>query len=111
MKKIKFQKTTDYFIDFGMPKSEVEKYIEVGNPVTRDRELIEMGDCVNCKSIIDNRVSVFILIETLRKLKNPPFDVYGVFTVQEEVGIRCAQVATQEIQPDFFILSRYNHSV
>ena len=96
----KVSKTTDYFIDFGMPKSEVEKYIEVGNPVTRDRELIEMGDCVNCKSI-DNRVSVFILLETLRKLKNPPFDVYGVFTVQEEVGIRGASVATQTIQPDF----------
>jgi endoglucanase len=96
----KVPKTTDYFIDFGMPKSEVVKYIEVGNPVTRDRELIEMGDCVNCKSI-DNRVSVFILLETLRKLKNPPYDVYGVFTVQEEVGIRGASVATQTIQPDF----------
>lgn len=96
----KVPKTTDYFIDFGMSKEEVEKYIEVGNPVTRDRELIEMGDCVNCKSI-DNRVSVFILLETLRKMKNPPYDVYGVFTVQEEVGIRGAQVATQEIQPDF----------
>jgi endoglucanase len=98
----KVPKTTDYFIDFGMSKEEVEKYIEVGNPVTRDRELIEMGDCVNCKSI-DNRVSVFILLETLRKLKNPPYDVYGVFTVQEEVGIRGAQVATQAIQPDFAI--------
>lgn len=98
----KVPQTTDYFIDMGMPKKEVEKYIEVGNPITRERELIEMGDCVNCKSI-DNRVSVFILIEALRKIKNPPYDVYGVFTVQEEVGIRGAQVATQAIQPDFGI--------
>jgi len=51
---------TDYFIDLGMPKEEVEKYIRIGNPITRQRELIEMGNCVNCKSI-DNRVSVFIL--------------------------------------------------
>ncbi|CAG5077253.1 M42 family metallopeptidase [Parvicella tangerina] len=98
----KVPKTTDYFIDMGMPKKEVEKYIEVGNPITRERELIEMGECVNCKSI-DNRVSVFILIEALKKIKNPPYDVYGVFTVQEEVGIRGAQVATQAIQPDFGI--------
>lgn len=98
----KVPQTTDYFIDMGMSKKEVEKYIEVGNPVTRERELIEMGDCVNCKSI-DNRVSVFILIEALKKIKNPPYDVYGVFTVQEEVGIRGAQVATQAIQPDFGI--------
>lgn len=96
----KAPKTTDFFIDTGLSKSEVEKYIEVGNPITRERKLIEMGNCINCKSI-DNRVSVFILIETLRGLKAPPFDVYGVFTVQEEVGIRGANVATQEIQPDF----------
>lgn len=98
----KVPKTTDFFIDLGMSKKEVEEYIEVGDPITRERELIEMGDCVNCKSI-DNRVSVFILIEALRKIKQPPYDIYGVFTVQEEVGIRGAQVATQAIQPDFGI--------
>ncbi len=70
----KMPKTTDYFIDMGMSKKEVEKYISVGDSITRERELIEMGDCVNCKSI-DNRVSVFILIETLKKLKNFPYDV------------------------------------
>ena len=83
-----------------MSREEVEKYIEVGNPITRERKLIEMGNCVNCKSI-DNRVSVFVLIEMLRKLKKPPYDVYAVFTVQEEVGIRGANVATQEVRPDF----------
>jgi endoglucanase len=93
-------KTTDYFIDLGMSKKEVEKYISVGDPITRERELIEMGDCVNCKSI-DNRVSVFILIETLKRLKSFPYDVYAVFTVQEEVGIRGAQVSAMEIKPDF----------
>lgn len=93
---------SDYFIDLGMKKSEVVKLVEVGNTVTRDRELIEMGDCVNCKSI-DNRVAVFILIETLRELKGKkiPYDFYGVFTVQEEVGIRGAQVAAHHIDPDF----------
>ncbi len=90
----------DYFIDLGMSKKEVDKYITVGNPITRQRELIEMGNCVNCKSI-DNRVSVFILLETLRKLKSSPYDVYGVFTVQEEVGIRGAGVAAHQIEPDF----------
>ncbi len=96
----KAPKTTDFFIDLGMSKEEVEKYVSVGNPITRERELIEMGDCVNCKSI-DNRVSVFILIETLRNLKEVPYDVYAVFTVQEEVGIRGANVAALNIQPDF----------
>lgn len=93
-------KIKDFFIDMGMPKEEVEKYISVGDTITRERKLIEMGNCVNCKSI-DNRVSVFILIEMLRELKDAPYDVYAVFTVQEEVGIRGANVATQEVRPDF----------
>jgi endoglucanase len=59
-----------------------------------------MGNCVNCKSI-DNRISVFILIEALRTLGPVPYDVYGVFTVQEEIGIRGAQVSALQHQPDF----------
>lgn len=96
----KVPQITDYFIDLGLPKEEVVKLVRVGDPVTRQRELIEMGNCVNCKSI-DNRVSVFILIETLKQLKDHPYDLYAVFTVQEEVGIRGANVAAHHIQPDF----------
>jgi len=100
--KTKLPKTTDFFIDLGMPKEEVDKYITIGDPITRDRELIEMGDCVNCKSI-DNRVAVYIVIEALKQLTNPAYDVYAVFTVQEEVGIRGANVAAHQINPDFGI--------
>jgi putative aminopeptidase FrvX len=96
----KLPKTTDFFIDMGMSKEEVSKYVSVGDVVTRERKLIEMGNCVNCKSI-DNRVSVFILIEALRTLGDVPYDVYGVFTVQEEIGIRGAQVSALQHQPDF----------
>lgn len=92
----------EYFIDMGMKKEEVLQYVSVGTPVTRDRELIEMGDCVNSKSI-DNRVSVFILIEALRLLQKEtiPYDVYAVFTVQEEVGLRGAISSSQLVDPDF----------
>ena len=95
-------KSTDFFIDLGMTKEEVEELITVGDPVTRDRELIEMGNCVNCKSL-DNRVSVFILIEALKQLKKVsiPVDLYAVFSVQEEVGLRGAKMAAHSIDPDF----------
>ena len=94
----------DYFIDTGLSKEAVEKLISIGDPITRERQMIEMGDCVNSKSI-DNRVSVFILIETLRKMKNstPAMDTYAVFTVQEEVGLRGATAAASGINPDFGI--------
>ena len=98
----KIAKTSDYFIDTGLSAEEVKELVEIGNPITREREFIEMGNCVNGKSL-DNRLAVFILIETLKKLKGKeiPFDLYGVFTVQEEVGIRGANVSSMLINPDF----------
>tara|TARA_B100000795_G_scaffold75255_1_gene53504 strand:+ start:968 stop:2014 length:1047 start_codon:yes stop_codon:yes gene_type:complete len=93
--------TKDFFIDTGLSKKELDKLISIGSSITRERSLIEMGDCINCKSL-DNRVSVFILIEMLREMKDiPPYDVYAVFTVQEEIGIRGANVSSMEINPDF----------
>ena len=46
----KLPEVTDFFIDLGMSKEEVEKYVSVGDSVTRERDLVEMGDCVNVKS-------------------------------------------------------------
>ena len=100
--KVKPAKIEDFFIDLGLPYEEVIKFVFVGAPITRERTLIEMGHCINCKSL-DNRISVYILIEVLKLLKDHPFDVYGVFTVQEEVGLRGAQIASHTINPDFGI--------
>ncbi len=105
MKPEERQKTVplhEYFIDLGMPREEVQELVAVGDPITRERSLIEMGECVNSKSL-DNRVSVFILIEALRQLQDTevPYDIYGVFTVQEEVGLRGAISAAHLIDPDF----------
>jgi endoglucanase len=98
----KVAKIKDYFIDTGMKAEEVKELISVGDAITREREFIEMGDCVNGKSL-DNRLAVFILIETLKELKGKeiPYDLYGVFTVQEEVGIRGANVSALRVKPDF----------
>ena len=93
--------TKDYFIDTGLDKKSLEKVIGVGDTITRERKMIEMGDCLNCKSL-DNRVSVFILIEVIKQIKTPPpYDIYAVFTVQEEIGIRGANVSSMQINPDF----------
>jgi putative aminopeptidase FrvX len=94
----------DYFIDTGYPVDKLKEIIGVGNPITRERDLIQMGDCINGKSL-DNRLSVYILIEVLKALKDHPlpFDLYAAFTVQEEVGLRGAMNAAGHIDPDFGI--------
>lgn len=97
-------KITDYFIDTGMSAKALEKLVAVGDFITRYSPLMELGDCVNTKSL-DNRASVFLLIETLRDLKKrrakPAYDFHAVFTVQEEVGLRGAQASAIQIQADF----------
>ncbi|HKK74587.1 MAG TPA: M42 family metallopeptidase [Saprospiraceae bacterium] len=92
----------DYFIDLGLPKEQVKELISIGDPITRKGDLMDNGYSVNGKSM-DNRVSVFILLEVLRELKDEevPYDIYGVFTVQEEVGLRGAATAANHIEPDF----------
>ena len=94
----------DYFIDTCLTKKELEKHISVGDSVTRYSPLVELGNCVNVKSL-DNRVCVFMLIETLRELKKskrkPAYDFYAVFSVQEEVGLRGAIASALLVQPDF----------
>jgi endoglucanase len=95
---------TEYFVDTGLPAKKVKEIVEIGSPITRERSLIEMGDCVNSKSI-DNRVSVYILIEALKALKGKeiPYDLIAAFTVQEEVGLRGAIASSSGVNPDFGI--------
>lgn len=92
-------KLKNLFIDTGLPADDVKKIVKDGSTVTRMGELMELGHCLTGKSL-DNRISVFILIEALKRAKSTNADLYAVCTVQEEVGIRGARVAAQRIQPE-----------
>lgn len=96
----KAPKKEDYFIDFGMSGEEVKKYIQVGDKGTRERDFVMIGESVSTKSL-DNRVSVFILIEALKQMSMPAHDFYAVFTVQEEVGLRGATTAAHRVKAHF----------
>ena len=89
-----------YYIDLGLSKEEVVKHVKIGDSITWDQKCIDVGHTI-CGKSLDNRLSVFILIEILKKLKKPAYDFYAVFTVQEEVGVRGAIAAAHSIQPDF----------
>lgn len=95
----------DLFVDLGLSGDEVKEKVKVGDPVTLDQELVEMGKCVSSKAL-DNRASVFIMIEALKKLKGVdlPVDVYAVATVQEEVGLRGARTASYAVEADIGIV-------
>jgi putative aminopeptidase FrvX len=90
----------DLYVDLGRDQQEIKEYIAIGDPITRERSMIEMGDCVTGKAL-DNRTGVFVLIEALKQLKTVPYALYAVFSVQEEVGLRGAQVAAHQVNPRF----------
>ena len=92
----------DFFIDTGLSKEEVLEQISIGDPITRDRDLIQMGKCINAKSL-DNRISVYILIGLIKKVKSSDLDLYFAFTVQEELGLRGAKTAAFSIGADYAI--------
>lgn len=90
----------ELFIDLGLPAEEAKKRVEAGDWAVLDREYVEFGDERISAKALDNRVGVFVLAELVRALKQPFYDVYAVFTVQEEVGLRGAQTAAYGIDAD-----------
>ena len=88
------------FIDIGVDsREEALKKVSLGDTAAIKREFNDLGNRLVSKAM-DNRVSCAVLIEALKQVQNPVYDIYAVFTTQEEVGLRGARVATFGITPD-----------
>ncbi|MBN1451358.1 MAG: M42 family metallopeptidase [Anaerolineales bacterium] len=90
--------TDKMFIDVGAT-SKRDCPIRVGDVAAFERPFVEMGKRLVAKSL-DDRAGVAIAIETLRRLEPGPNEVYFVFTVQEEVGVRGATVSAYGVDPE-----------
>jgi tetrahedral aminopeptidase len=99
---IKPPKMEELFVDVGLPVERVRQEIEIGDIVTLDRELVEAGDCVMSKAL-DDRVSVFVMLEALRTMGQSNAEIVAVATTQEEVGLRGAATAAFAIEPDIAV--------
>lgn len=91
-------KIENLFVDLGLPVAQVKELVQLGDMVTMDRTLEHCGEhCVG--KALDNRVGLFVMIETLRALKKHEVDVLAVATVQEEIGLRGAGTAAFAGEP------------
>ena len=97
--KKKLPELDELFVDVGLGAEEARSQVQIGNPVTLVQDLVKVGDYWSGKSL-DNRVSIYTLIEALRRAKSPKAEIYAVATVQEEIGLRGAHTAAHRIQPD-----------
>ncbi len=77
--------------------------VRVGSPAVFWRETQQRGSRVIGKAM-DDRIGCVVALETLKRLAGKAdHELYFVFTVQEEVGLRGARVAAQGIKPDLAI--------
>jgi putative aminopeptidase FrvX len=99
-------KHAELYIDIGARSADEARAmgVAVGDPVGYVSELAEVG--LNSGRFIgkaiDDRAGCALLLHLLEELKEQalPGDVYAIFSVQEEVGLRGARVAGQAIQAD-----------
>lgn len=100
----------DLYIDVGASSATevLEMGIKVGQPISYGNGLKLAGDKKRNRVIgkaLDDRAGCAVLISLINKLQANPKaqhgEIYCVFTVQEEVGLRGASVLSQGIKPDF----------
>jgi putative aminopeptidase FrvX len=93
---------------------EVKKLgIHVGCVVTFDEDLLELNKKYLVGRALDNRIGGFMIAEVARRLKEKkvslPFGLYITNSVQEEVGLRGAQMITESIKPNVAIVTDVCH--
>jgi len=106
MKPAEKKKVLEYenmFIDIGASsREEAEEIISIGDPVTIKHEFSNLrGNLVTGKAF-DNRVGCYVLVEAMKRAKTNA-TIYGVGTVQEEVGLKGAKTSAFKINPDMAI--------
>jgi endoglucanase len=95
-------KLEELYIDTGLEGDAVREQVRIGDFVTMDRTLEQLGQRVTAKAM-DDRAGVFTMIEAMRKLGAHKANVLAVATVQEEVGLRGAGVSAFTVEPDIAI--------
>ena len=99
----KIPEVANFVIDIGFGEATKDK-VRVGDMVTMDEPLIEIGDKVVSKAL-DNRIACWLGIEAVRALGRAKHgcEIHVAFTSQEEVGLRGARTASFAIKPDIGI--------
>ena len=96
----------DLYIDIGMSAEEAKAAVPVGTPCVYGAEVFRMGDESICGKSLDDRSCAAIIIKTMEELskKGSGADVYCLFSVQEEIGLRGAVTGAFGIAPDYAII-------
>lgn len=93
-------KLDECFIDIGVEnEEEAKKLVQVGDTCVYDGPIRVQGSRVT-GPYLDDRIACAVLLCALERIEKPACDLYLVFTVQEEVGLRGARTAAWWVEPD-----------
>ena len=105
----------ELWVDCGLADKEavLNAGVEVGNLITFDTQLEEIGDYYVGRSL-DNKIGGYIIAEVLRKIYEDdihlPFDLYVVNSVQEEVGLHGAKKIAKHLKADLALVHDVCHN-
>jgi endoglucanase len=93
---------SDFYVDLGIDGDAVRERVQIGDMVVLAGPYEEVGDYA-VSQCLDNRVGCWAQIRALEKLQHHDCEIYAVWTVQEEVGLRGAQPSAFRVNPDIGI--------
>ncbi|MBC5735817.1 M42 family metallopeptidase [Lawsonibacter faecis] len=91
----------DLYIDVGAKsREEAQGLVRIGDTAVFDGPAFSAGDRL-VSPYMDDRIACVVLLKALEMLGKSDNDLYFVFTVQEELGLRGAKTAAYGIDPDY----------
>lgn len=96
----------DLYIDIGMSDDEAKAAVPVGTPCVYADGAFLLGDGSICGKSLDDRSCAAIIIKTMEALsaKDLGVDIYCLFSVQEEIGLRGAVTGAFGAEVDYAII-------
>ena len=90
------------YVDIGASsKEEAMSLVDIGEPAAYVGPFTPLTGRLVSSKAIDDRIGCYILMRVLSEMESPPMhDVFFVFSVQEELGLRGAKVAVNTCKPD-----------
>lgn len=93
----------DLYLDIGAEsRGEAQSMVRLGDTAVYATVTEKAGNRI-ISPYLDNRVSCAVLLKVLERLTTSEYDLYLVFSVQEELGLRGAKTAAYAIDPDLAV--------
>ncbi|MFO7927942.1 MAG: M20/M25/M40 family metallo-hydrolase [Halobacteriota archaeon] len=108
-----YDEIAEQHVDIGVEEGDdARELVDIGDPVTLATEITDLADGRLAARGMDNRVGIWTAAEAFRRAveSDPDVTIYAVSTVQEELGLRGAEMVGFELDPDAVVAIDVTHA-